>query len=499
MILIIGLMLSVYQTYQVIGRKNTDIQLNRTMLLVIIISLIWNVEWLQIQKGDIIQLEGLQTQESKIINWEIYQYIIIGIIQIFQEKENLKSEQYQVLMINTIGLIYQMSSGDWIITITAWEQVNQSQYQQVTIGQNKDLGGSQGAGIKYFQQSAQTTGLLIQGISLLYGYTGTTNIENQAILQQYNNEQNNSVNMLEQSKNIGQFFIIIGQSFKLGQVPFHFWAPDLYDAIPTGLTMWVSILPKISISILLLNQSSILLYFNFFFLILALSSIFVGSIVLASQYRIRRFLAYSTISHFGFLIIAYISIEEFNYSYLYYISIYGLTSLLLFSILLVIFPNINSYIGKIEHITKTINDKQIKNLKIYKRDSQLYIEELKGLYMQNSSLAIALSISLFSLAGIPPLAGFFAKFIVISSIISESNLSIAIFLIIFSAVSTVNYLSLIKVILLDKPQYFIPIKVSPLYSNIISILAGILILFFILPGNSLSLLFINQAINNIGL
>ncbi len=457
-----GQQCSVYTSYQIQGRKNTNTQQSRVMSQVIIQAIFWEIELYNgqsnIKNGEQIQMEGMYKINEMTQIQEIFTLIQVQIILQQYSKEEIKSEQYQIQMTNQIGQQNQQESHDLIITVTAWEQQNQSQYQQVCMSQYMKT-QSQSAGQKYFQQSAQTTGFQQMGVSQIYSNTSTTNLDIQWAIQSQMDEQTIS-------QKIGQQLQSIPQLFKLAAAPLHNWAPDLYDAIPTPIVQWIALIPKQGIFALQQNLAPLLQGFNdemtSFYQAIAIISVIIGSIALGSQWKIKRFLAYSAISHVGFLQIAYITISPV--AYLNYLIIYMLTSQQFFIIL------------------------QSQNTSIDQQTSPS-LKEQSGLFQKNPSQAIALSISQFSLAGIPPLAGFFAKQFVLEAILAESKIYIAQIQIQTSAISTANYLSVVKMSLLDLPIYPTSQAIIPMQAYLISGLSSQIQFYFMKPSLYLILIF----------
>lgn len=330
-----------------------------------------------------------------------------------------RPEQFQMLMTNLISQIQLQNSNDFIITIITWEQMNQSQYLQITMQGNTDSGISQSAGIKYFQQGAQTTAFMQMGISQIYSKTGSINYDIQVSMLYIKNISPYDINNF--TYYIGLLMIIITLMFKQGASPFHYWAPDLYDSLPTPILIYIMIVPKIAILIFLylimpiINQILTFTFIN----CIAMLCLIIGSIGLISQWRIKRLITYSAISHIGFLLFAYIS-SSWDY-YFYYIFIYGITNLLIFQIIQSIS---NSFKG---------ND-----------DDIIFIKEQYGIFKMNPFIAIIFSLAFFSQAGIPPQIGFFQKFQILQGLIENFKIHQTFIIIIGSLISTINYIIQIK-------------------------------------------------------
>lgn len=471
MIEIQGQMSSIYISYQIISKKTEGRNIirenkgqSKITRQVIIIGILQNQEIQNEWNNTIIIMDGQSkiTKGGQII--ETYQQIqIIQMMEIITISK-IKSEIYQIIMSGIIGMKYQQNSNDQIIIITAWEQQNQSQYQMVSMqGAKSNKGGSQSAGIKYFQQSAQTTGIQQIGIAILYSQTGSTNQEIQKIMIPYQKETTNGGNGIQE---ISIIAISITQIFKQAAAPFHNWAPDLYESIPTPIAMWIAIIPKITQQIQIQNNQYQFQIVENLWIQIGIISLIIGSIGLGEQWKVFRFIAYSAISHLGFQILSIIT--ESPEGAIYYLFIYGINSLLFFAIII----GQNKSYG------------QIKNKNMIGSQS---IKQQGGIYKQNPAIGLSFAQALFSFAGIPPLAGFFAKQQVIEGIISHNLITIAIIIVITSAISTGNYLSLIKISLFDLPiTKGQTIKLEKNQSNIISILTSFIIFFYIKPSIILS-------------
>lgn len=442
MVQIYSQFMSQYPSYQIIQKEGKKKKIQSRISNQIIIILIqgnqnYQDKIIEKEREIITYMDGQQkiNQRNNII--ENYQLIQIIIIQHGCVKTKQKGEIYQIIISSIIGINYQQYSNDIILTIIAWEQQNQSQYQMISM-QGRKKGGSQSTGIKYFQQSAQTTGIQQMGIGIQISITGSTNKEIQEIMIPYQRETEGwkiKITMIQ---------ISITFIFKQGAAPFHNWAPDLYENIPTTIVMWIGIIPKITYMIQYMNIQNQFIEISFIWYIIGILSLIIGSFGLNGQWKIKRFIAYSSISHIGFQILAQITqrVESFKY----YIQIYGLENIL---------------------IQMIINTRETRNQK-----------ELKGQKKKNMTQSIIFGQTLFSFAGIPPQAGFFAKQQIIESIIIHNYISIAQIIVIISVISTGNYQIIIKTIQYSQPKYKNKIYINKIDSNIISIIISIIIFIY---------------------
>ena len=351
----------------------------------------------------------------------------------FVNKIGVNSFEYLILILcSTFGLMCLISSFDLISMYISLEVQSLSFYILASMRKNSSF--STEAGLKYFILGAFSSGILLLGISFIYGSVGTTGFESLGKFFI-------GFDFLELSKDIfhinnrviiGIICIFIGILFKLTAVPFHMWAPDVYEGSPLFITIIFSVVPKIGIFAVAVKIFYFALYEGFVYwqsigLLCAVLSISVGTLKALQQNRIKRFLAYSSIGHVGFLLIGFSTG-----------TILGIQSLLFYLVVYTIMMiNIWSIVVSLE----------IKN----KRYSQIkYITDLQGLYKTSPLMAYTLAINMFSMAGVPPLAGFFAKFYLLFSGFESSFNLLVIIAIIFSVISAFYYIRFIKIIFFDE-------------------------------------------------
>nr|YP_009517143.1 NADH dehydrogenase subunit 2 [Asterophora parasitica]AYE93055.1 NADH dehydrogenase subunit 2 [Asterophora parasitica] len=371
-----------------------------------------------------------------------------------------EGKDYSLLVLfSTLGSCLLVSSSDLVSMYLSIELQSFGLYVLATL--YRDSESSTRAGLKYFLLGGLSSCLILLGSGLIYAYTGLTNFESIYSLisvSEYNN--------IIQGLSLGLILIIIGFLFKIAAAPLHNWSPDVYDETPTIITIWLTIMPKISILILLIelhtqigligslnsitiDQLNLNLYTNAIqensiyllknlLLISSLLSLIIGTVVGLAQTRIKRLLAYSTISHIGFILLALaINTEQSIDSLLFYIIQYSITNLNVFLIIIALSYIINQSISS-NGRRESKEGIQIKDIR--------YISEFKGQFFLNPLLSLSLSICLFSMAGIPPLIGFFSKQFVLYSAIGTGYYFMSILCIIVSIVSASYYLKIIKVL-----------------------------------------------------
>jgi NADH-quinone oxidoreductase subunit N len=327
----------------------------------------------------------------------------------------IRYEYTQLILLSTLGMLLLVSSKDLISVYLSIELISLSLYILASI--QRDGQYSTEAGIKYFLLGAVASGILLFGSALMYWLTGTTSFEGLANIIWYSvyMPSNDNTLILLQSAAI---FILIALLFKLAAAPFHMWAPDVYEGSPMIVTAFFAIVPKIATLGLLYQLlfgpfASLFLLIKPFVLFSALLSIIVGSLGAINQTKLKRLVAYSAISHMGFMLLG-IGTGVINglLATFIYICIYIITSFNTFAFLLSL-------------------------------NSPTYISQLTGLSRYNPILALTFVFSLFSMAGVPPLAGFFSKYLILLSVINNNLYLIAIITVIFSVIGSFYYLRLI--------------------------------------------------------
>ena len=379
--------------------------------------------------------------------------------------EQFKIIEYPLIILFIItGALFLISSSDIVSIFLSIELQSYGLYLLATLYRNSELSTS--AGLTYFLLGGLSSCFIVLGTSLLYANSGTTNLEGYYIITSLSNIANEFlINALDLYKplyiNVSLIIMTVGFLFKMSAAPFHFWSPDVYDAIPTVVTTFVAIIAKISILFFLLE----LVHYtsNFFFtldfnwtnglLLSSLLSLIIGSVLGLSQLRIKRLYAYSTISHLGFILLALsINTIESIQAFIFYIIQYSISNLNAFILLISIGYSLYAYVYKGD------NKQQYLNL-LDKNNSPIQlVSEIKGYFYMNPILALSLAITLFSFIGIPPLIGFFAKQMVLSAALDNGKIFLSLVAILTSAISAVYYLNVIKEVFFEKPHYELHIE-----------------------------------------
>ena len=358
--------------------------------------------------------------------------------------------EYPVLILSSVlGMMVMISSNDLIVFYMGLELQSLALYVLATF--NRDQIKSSEAGLKYFVLSALSSGLLLYGCSLIYGFSGSTNF----------NVISNQLNTNEYVLTFGIVFILVGLAFKISAVPFHMWAPDVYEGSPTSVTLFFTMVPKIAaltvfVRFLYVPFLNLIDQWQMIIVFLSIASMLFGAIAAIGQTNIKRLIAYSSIGHIGYTLAGLSTgSNEGIQSSIVYISIYVIMNLALFSCLLML-----------------------------KRNDQYYekIDDLSGLSKNHPLLSLSFLVILFSLAGIPPLAGFFAKFYIFKAVIEQSMYFLAIVGLLSTVVAAFYYLRIIKIIYFDKEKekydqdHSLWLKFSLTFSTIL------ILLYFIFPS-----------------
>ena len=374
--------------------------------------------------------------------------------------EQFRIIEYPLILLFIItGAILLVSSSDIVSIFLSIELQSYGLYLVSTIYRNSELSTS--AGLTYFLLGGLSSCFILLGTSLLYANSGTTNLDGFYVLTSLSNiTQDESVSIISKPfyLNISLLIMSVGFLFKVSAAPFHFWSPDVYDAIPTIVTTFVAIIAKISILIFLLElvhyTSNSFFPFNFSWrsslLVSSLLSLIIGTVLGLTQFRIKRLFAYSTISHLGFILLALAinSIESIQ-AFIFYLMQYSVSNLNAFLILISIGFSLYSYIDK--------SESEQQNKKLYDRNYSpiQLISQIKGYFYINPYLALCLAVTLFSFVGIPPLVGFFAKQMVLSAALDSGYVFITLVAILTSVISAVYYLAVIKQIFFEKNEYML--------------------------------------------
>jgi NADH-quinone oxidoreductase subunit N len=379
-------------------------------------------------------------------------FIVLAISKNYLDNFKISKIEYPILILSSVlGMMVMISSNDLIVFYMGLELQSLALYVLATFNRN-NLKSSE-AGLKYFVLSALSSGLLLYGCSLIYGFSGSTNFE--IIASQLDSN--------EYALTFGIVFILVGLAFKISAVPFHMWAPDVYEGSPTTVTLFFTMVPKIAaltvfIRFLYVPFLELIDQWQMILVFLSIASMLFGAIAAIGQKNIKRLIAYSSIGHIGYALAGIASASNDGIqSSVIYLTIYIVMNLGLFSCLLMLRRNDNYYES---------------------------IDDLSGLSKNHPILSFSLLVILFSLAGIPPLAGFFAKFYIFKAVIEQSMYFLAIVGLLSTVIAAFYYLRIIKIIYFDPEKEKYDQDHSP-WLKFSLILSTLLILFYFISPSQL--------------
>ena len=352
----------------------------------------------------------------------------------YNEREGIRAgEYYALILFCTVGMILLASSTDMIMIFLGIEIVSICLYVLAGIRRNDHR--SNEAALKYFLLGAFATGFLLYGMTLVYGSTGSTNLFKIAEVVQNPSAQSNPLLLM------GLVLLVIGFGFKVASVPFHMWAPDVYQGAPTPVTAFMAVGPK---------AAAFAAFFRVFaeafpemspsweilLSIIAVLSMFVGNLGAIMQTNIKRMLAFSSISHAGYILIAVIAKSSLgSSSMLFYMLTYAFMTFGIFGIIIIL--------GR-------------------KGEENLEIQNYSGLAYKHPVIALSMTIFLLSLGGLPPFAGFVAKFYLFSAAVQEGLLTLVIIAVLNSAISFYYYLKIVVFMYMKEPEAEFNISLTPM-------------------------------------
>ena len=375
----------------------------------------------------------------------------------FIERENMSRFEFPVLMLfATVGMMMMVSANDLISLYIGLELQSLSLY--VIAAFRRDTLRSTESGLKYFVLGALSSGMLLYGSSLVYGFAGTTNFNTLAeILQQAAQAgQAPSIGLI-----VGVVFVIAGLAFKVGGVPFHMWTPDVYEGAPTPVTAFFASAPKIAamalfVRVLMGPFADLVAQWQQVVVAISLLSMVLGALAAISQTNIKRLMAYSSIGHVGYALIGLAAGTEAGVRGLaVYMAIYLFMNLGTFAVILCMRQK----------------DRMVEN-----------IDDLRGLSRTHPLMALAMGIFMFSMAGIPPLAGFFSKLYVFLAAIEAELYTLAVVGVLSSVVGAFYYLRIVKLMYFDEPAESFDQPFGREMSLIMGAAGAITLLFFVFPS-----------------
>lgn len=378
-------------------------------------------------------------------------YIAVGLTLIYSRRysyyrgmlgDTLGGEFYVLALFSLLGQMVMISSSNLLSLYLGLELMSLALYALVAL--RRDHVASIEAGMKYFVLGALASGFLLYGISMLYGATGTLNLSE--IMQIAGSPTSTKAGFV-----IGLVFVVAGLAFKLGVVPFHMWVPDVYQGAPTSVTLLLGGAPKLAafaicIRVLVEGLVPLAIDWQQMLMFLAVCSMAVGNLAAIAQTNIKRMLAYSTISQMGFVLMGLLSGV---------ISVRGM---------ILTQNEANAYSAamfySISYVLATLGTFGMVMLLSRAGHEAENLDDFKGLNQRSPWFAFIMLILMFSLAGVPPMVGFYAKFSVLQAALSAGHLWLVVFAVVASLIGAFYYLRVVKVMYFDKPQDTAPIEVN---------------------------------------
>ena len=362
-------------------------------------------------------------------------YLTISMMLVYSRQyltvRGLFSGEFMVLtLFAMLGMMVMISASHFLTLYLGLELLSLSLYAMVAL--QRDSATATEAAMKYFILGALASGLLLYGMSMLYGATGSLSLDAVSAAIRHG-VQNKSL------LTFGLVFVVSGLAFKLGAVPFHMWVPDVYHGAPTAMTMLIGSAPKLAAfafvaRILVDGLQPLMQHWSGMLIILAIASMALGNITAIAQTNLKRMFAYSTIAHMGFLLLGFISggLEGYGSS-MFYAVVYVLMSLGAFGMIMLL-----SRLG-------------------FEADT---LDDFKGLNQRSPWLAFMMLLLMFSMAGVPPTVGFYAKFSVLNAVVQAGHIWLAVAAVLFSLIGAFYYLRIVKLMYFDTPESNAPISLE---------------------------------------
>ncbi|MBE0612261.1 MAG: NADH-quinone oxidoreductase subunit NuoN [Burkholderiales bacterium] len=380
-----------------------------------------------------------------------------------------KGEFFALVLFALLGMMVMISANHFLTLYLGLELLSLSLYAMVAL--DRDSARATEAAMKYFVLGALASGLLLYGMSMIYGATGTLDISKVA-------DRIANANPDRIVLTFGLVFLVSGMAFKLGVVPFHMWIPDVYHGAPTAVTLIIGSAPKLAafamaMRLLVLGLLDMAVDWQQMLVILAVLSMAVGNLAAIAQTNIKRMLAYSTISHMGFMLLGllagvvngnWLNAADAYSAAMFYVVVYVLTTLGTFGMILLL----------------SRGGFEAENL-----------DDFKGLNARSPWYAFIMLLLMFSLAGVPPTVGFYAKLSVLQPLLAADMVWLAVVAVLFSLIGAFYYLRIVKLMYFDEPIDIAPIKPSLDVSLLISINGLAVLALGIMPQSLMALCYLS--------
>jgi len=377
-------------------------------------------------------------------------YFIVALVFVYAKSylrqfNMFRADFYTLSLFALLGIMLLISANSLVMIYLGLELTSLSTYALVAYDRDSSRGSE--AAMKYFVLGSMASGMLLYGMSMIYGATGSLNLD--TIGAAVSSGKRDDLILV-----FGLVFLVVGLAFKLGVVPFHMWIPDVYEGAPAGVTLFIAAVPKMAafaMAFRLLQTGLGELHADWqqMLAVLSVLSIVLGNVAAIAQTNIKRMLAYSTISHMGFILLGFAPGTGAGYgASMYYVIVYSLMTAAAFATIILL----SSRGVEAEHL-----------------------DDFKGLNQRNSWYAAVMAMVMFSMAGVPVFVGFFAKWLVIQATLQAGMLWLAVVAVVFSVVGAFYYLRVVKLMYFDDPETEVPINATLDFSLALS-LNGVLVI-----------------------
>jgi NADH-quinone oxidoreductase subunit N len=401
-------------------------------------------------------VDDLMSDVLKLLTYLAMSMLLVYSRQYLTVRGLFTGEFIVLALFAMLGMMVMISANHFLTLYLGLELLSLSLYAMVAL--QRDSAIATEAAMKYFILGALASGLLLYGMSMLYGATGSLELGVVSNAIQYGVADKNLLVF-------GLVFVVSGLAFKLGVVPFHMWVPDVYHGAPTAMTMLIGSAPKLAAfafatRILVEGLQPLVQHWSGMLIILAIASMAIGNITAIAQTNLKRMFAYSTIAHMGFLLLGLLSggVEGYGSS-MFYAVVYVLMSLGAFGMIMLL--------SRVGFEADTLND-------------------FKGLNQRSPWLAFMMLLLMFSMAGVPPTVGFYAKFSVLNAVVQAGHIWLAVAAVMFSLIGAFYYLRIVKLMYFDAPESHEPIAVGQDSALLISVNGLAVLLLGLLPGALMS-------------
>ncbi len=405
--------------------------------------------------GQMFVLDGM-AQVAKLGMYAVVLLLFVLTPGYLKARQIYKGEFYTLSLFALLGMCIMTSATHFLTLYLGLEILSLSLYALIAL--RRDDPRASEAALKYFVLGALASGLLLYGISMIYGATGTLVLP-EILSVSHNLVMANGAAANPWLLKLGLVFVVVAIAFKLGAVPFHMWVPDVYQGASTAVATLVGTAPKIAAAvfafrILVTGLGGINADWVLMLNLLAVASLVVGNLAAIMQTNIKRMLAYSTISHMGFILLAFMSGNQGFSAALYYALAYALMGVTGFGVLMLL----------------SSQDRECEE-----------ISDLAGLNQRNAWYAFLMLLVMFSMAGIPPLMGFYAKLAVISALVAKGYVWLSVFAVVMSLIGAFYYLRVVKVMYFDTTEQHAPFEMTLLGKAALSVSALLLLVWGVMP------------------